>query len=310
VTFEARQHDTLVTATAADLPAAVARALAATRAEDAPPGEPSTTPVDGADWGSRSWGSPADPPLVLVHGVTSDSGTFWRLGPALAASSRRVVAVDLPGHGLTGGWRGHHRFAETAAELAAFIRAAGLDTPGLAVLGHSWGGMVVANLPNAGLRPRTLILLDPPHLTLNRLYALTDSPSEQLYETTAEARDRIRAENPTWTDGDVDAKAAGLTRFSVEGVLAVLRQNGPWDAGVGVLGDPAAAGIDAWYVRGEWHDGGLIPDHAVKKLAGRVGPDRVLTIAGGPHSPQRTHPEATALAILSALGGRSAPGSS
>jgi pimeloyl-ACP methyl ester carboxylesterase len=259
--------------------------------------------VDGTNWATTSWGSPADPPLVLVHGVTSDAGTFWRLGPALAASGRHVVAVDLPGHGRTGGWRGHYRLAETSAELAAFIRTARLDAPALAVLGHSWGGMVVAGLPAAGLRPRTLILLDPPHLTLQRLHALTDSPSEQLYESAAEAHGRIRDENPTWTEGDVDAKAQGLTRFSVEGVLAVLRQNGPWNAGLGALADPAAAGVDAWYVRGEWHDGGLIPDHVVKKLAGRVGANHVLTIAGGPHSPQRTHPEATALAILRALGG-------
>lgn len=300
--IEVDEHTHRVTATPADLPPAVARVLALTRLEDAPAGTAARTAADGIDWATRSWGSPADPPLVLVHGVTSDSATYWRLGPALAASGRHVVAVDLPGHGLTGGWRGHHRLAETAAELAAFIRAAGLAVPDLAVLGHSWGGMLAARLPAAGLRPRTLILLDPPHLTLQRLRALTDSPSERLYETAEDAGARIRAENPAWSDGDVEAKAVGLTRFSVEGVLAVLRRNGPWDAGLAALGDPAAAGVDAWYVRGEWRDGGLIPDHVVARLAARVGADHVLTIAGGPHSPQRMHPEATALAILRALG--------
>jgi pimeloyl-ACP methyl ester carboxylesterase len=303
VPFEPVEHAVLVSATPADLPAAVAAVLAATTLDAAPPPERGTVRVDGVDWATRSWGSTGDPPLVLAHGVTSEWATFWRLGPALARSGRRVVAIDLPGHGETGHWRGRHRFAETAADLTAFLRAAGLDVPELAVLGHSWGGMVVAQLPAAGLRPRTLILLDPPHLTLNRLRALTDAPTEQLYETLDEARARIRAESPTWYDGDVDAKAIGLTRFSVAGVLAVLRENGPWDAGVGALGAPAAAGVDAWYVIGQWHAGGLIPDHAVRKLAARVGRDHVLVIAGGPHSPQRTHHEATALAILRALGG-------
>jgi pimeloyl-ACP methyl ester carboxylesterase len=162
--------------------------------------------------------------------------------------------------------------------------------------------MVVANLPAVGVTPRTLILLDPPHMTLQELHALTDSPSEQRYETADDARARVRAENPEWSDGDVEAKAIGLTRFSVEGVLAVLRRNGPWDAGVAALGDAAAAGVDAWYVRGEADFGGLMPDHTVAGLAARVGADHVLTIVGGPHSPQRTHPEATALAILRALG--------
>jgi pimeloyl-ACP methyl ester carboxylesterase len=307
VTFTPRKHDVLVSATAADLPAPVARALAATRLEDAPPGEHGMVDGAGTTWATRAWGDPGDPPLVLVHGVTSDAGTFWRLGPGLAASGRRVVAVDLPGHGGTGRWRGRHRFDETAADLGGFIRTAGVDVPELAVLGHSWGGMVVAALPRAGIRPRTLILLDPPHLTLERLRALIESPTEQLYATAEQARATVRRENPTYTDGDVDAKAEALTRFSVEGVLAVLLKNGPWDAGLAALADPAAAGVDAWYVRGEWHDGGFIPDGAVRRLAARVGRDHVLTIAGGPHSPHRTHPEATALAILLALG--AAPGS-
>jgi hypothetical protein len=37
-------------------------------------------------------------------------------------------------------------------------------------------------------------------------------------------------------------------------------------------------------------------------LAARIGAEHVLTVAGGPHSPQRTHPEATLVALLRALG--------
>jgi len=302
VGIEAAEDTLFVTATAADLPPAVARALLAQQLAEAPPGEPGVVESGGLPWATRAWGAAGDRPLLLVHGVTSDAGTFWRLGPALAAAGHRVIAVDLPGHGGTGRWQGHHRLAETSRELAAFIRAAELDLPELAVLGHSWGGMVVAGLPAAGIHPRTLILLDPPHLTLERLRALTESPTEQLYARPEAARAAIRAENPTWTEGDVDAKAAGLTRFSPEGVLAVLLGNGPWDAGLSALADPAAADVPTWYVIGEWHAGGLIPGHAVSRLAGRVGADHVLTILGGPHSPQRTHPEATARAILHALG--------
>jgi pimeloyl-ACP methyl ester carboxylesterase len=302
VGIEVGEHQLLVSATAADLPPAVARALSVTRLEDSPPGEPGVVPVDGVDWATRSWGTPSDPPMLLVHGVTSDTGTFWRLGPALAATGRRAVAVDLPGHGATGRWRGRHRFAETAADLAAFIRAAGLAVPDVQVLGHSWGGMLVSSLPAAGIRPRTLILLDPPYLTLERLRALTEEESEKLYATVEEARAGVRADYPRWTEGDVEAKALGLTRFSPEGVLAVLLQNGPWDAGLANLGDPAAAGIPTWYIRGEWETGSLIPNHVVERLAARVGSDHVLTIVGGSHSPHRMLPEATALAILRALG--------
>jgi len=301
--FELGSHTVLVSATPADLPPAVAAALAATKLEAAPPGDQATVDVDGVPWATRAWGAAGDPPLLLVHGVTSDAGTFWRLGPALAASGRRVVALDLPGHGATGHWRGRHRFPETATELSTFIRAAGLGDTSLDVLGHSWGGMVVAALPAAGFRPRTMILLDPPHLTLDRLRALTQEGSEQLYGTADDARAAVRAEYPRWSQGDIDAKAIGLTRFSPEAVLAVLLENGPWDAGLAALDRPAAAGIPTWYIRGEWHSGSLIPDHVVDRLAARVGRDHVLTIVGGSHSPHRMSPEATALAILRALGG-------
>ncbi|HLX34798.1 MAG TPA: alpha/beta hydrolase [Candidatus Limnocylindrales bacterium] len=303
MSLETREHDVLVTATASDLPTAVAAALRHQRMADAPPGERGTVTAAGHDWATLTWGDPYRSPLLFVHGVTSEAAIFWRLAPAVAAAGWRVVAVDLPGHGGTGQWRARHRFAETALDLAAFIRTAALDVPELAVLGHSWGGMIVAALPAAGIRPRSLILLDPPHLGLDALELMTKDPSEQRYASIADAHARVHAMNPSWSDGDVEAKARGLTRFDVDGVLAVLLENGPWDAGLRSLDVPAAAGIPVWYIRGELHAGGLIPEAALPELAARAGADHVLTIAGGPHSPMRTHPEATTLAVLRALAG-------
>lgn len=296
--IEVREHSLLISATEADLASAVAAALRAPTL-----GEPGVVRDGGIPWATVSWGHPDDPPLLLVHGVTSAAGIFWRVAPALAASGRRVVAVDLPGHGETGAWQGRHRFADTAVDLAGFIRAAGLDVPELVVLGHSWGGMVVADLPAAGVAPRTLILLDPPAQAHEALESMTQDPAEALYDSIDEARAGIRALNPTWSDGDVEAKAIGLTKFEVEGVLAILLDNGEWDAGLAALSDPRAAGVPVWYIRGEFETGGLIPETFVPELAARAGADHVLTIIGGPHSPMRTHPEATVLAILRALDG-------
>jgi pimeloyl-ACP methyl ester carboxylesterase len=233
--------------------------------------------------------------------VTSNAGIWWRVGPALAAAGRRVVAVDMPGHGRTARAARSHRFVDTARELTAFVRAAGLDVPELAVLGHSWGGMVVAHLPAAGLRPRTLVLLDPPVLTLGRLKALTEEPTERDYTTLEEAVAAVRAANPGWSAGDVAAKAQALTEFNPQLVLDVLLKNGDWDGGMAALRSPAAAGVDAWVIRGDWDAGGYIPDFKVPEIEAQLGADHVITIAGGPHSPQRTHPEATLVAILRAL---------
>jgi pimeloyl-ACP methyl ester carboxylesterase len=286
-----------LSATAADLPPAVAAALARPSA-----GTRGAIDAAGIRWPTLSWGSPTDPPVLLVHGVTSNAGVWWRVGPAVAAAGLHVIAVDMPGHGSQAPATHSHRFLDTATGLAASIRAAALDRSGeLAVVGHSWGGMVAAHLPSAGLAPRTLVLLDPPSLTLARLRALTESPTERDYATLDEAVAAVRAENPTWSDGDVAAKAQALTEFDPRLVLAVLLRNGDWDAGMAALRDPAARGVDAWLIRGEWATGGFIPDSRVKRIEAQLGADHVITIEGAPHSPQRTHPEATILAMLRVL---------
>ncbi|MFI1735160.1 alpha/beta fold hydrolase [Streptomyces acidicola] len=46
----------------------------------------------------RESGSPEAPPLVLLHGVTSD-GTAWDAVAAHFAARHRVLVPDLRGHG-------------------------------------------------------------------------------------------------------------------------------------------------------------------------------------------------------------------
>jgi pimeloyl-ACP methyl ester carboxylesterase len=287
----------LLTATAANLPPAVAAALAAP-----PPGTPEDVDVEGTAWPMVAWGEPGNPPVLLVHGVTSNARIWWRVGPALAAAARRIVAVDMPGHGRSPLRDVSHRFLDTARGLTGFVRAAGLDVPELAVVGHSWGGMVTAHLPIAGLRPATIVLLDPPVLTLGRLEALTQEPTERDYATIDAATAAVRTANPSWSEGDVAAKAQALTEFTPQLVLDVLLKNGDWDGGMAALRDERAAGIPVWLIRGEWETGGFIPGFKVPEIERQLGADRVITIAGGPHSPQRTHPEATVLALLRAIG--------
>ena len=287
-----------------NLPEAVAAVLSAAAMEDVSSGDSLSIAAAGMTWAARTWGSPDDDPVLLVHGIMSDAGVFWRLGPALAAAGHRVLAVDPPAHGETGPWRGRYALADTAADLAAVIRSLELDADTLSVLGHSWGGMVVAGLPSAGIRPRKLILLDPPYLEIDDLVALTHDPIERHYDSVEEARDRLTATHPEWSPGDVEAKARALTRFDAEAVHSILSRNGHWDSGLTLLAEPACSGVPVWYLRGEPQFGGLIPDRVLPELAARAGDSNVLTIADGSHAPMRTHhPEATTLAILHALAG-------
>jgi pimeloyl-ACP methyl ester carboxylesterase len=270
--------------------------------EEPPLGRSSVVEAAGYSWHQLEWGEPRDAPVVFVHGVTSNAETFWRVGPCIAATGRRVIAVDLPGHGRTGGWRGRHRWIETAIDLAGFIHASTLDSGDVPIVGHSWGAMTAASLPAAGFRPERLVLLDPPAVSVAELIPWTEDPTEQRYERMADAVDAIRASGVSWSEGDVMAKATGLTQIDVAAVRAIYLENGDYDAGLAALSDPAARDVPIWIIRGDPAQGGLIANERVPALAARVGPDHLLTIPGASHSPQRTHPEATILAILRALG--------
>ena len=280
------------------LPAAVADAL-----EAPDPGRRITVAALGIPFSALTWGPVGARPLLLIHGVTSSAANWWRVGPALAATDRRVVAVDLPGHGRTGHWTGHHRFGDNARVVAGFTAAAGMDESSLQVVGHSWGAMTAAALPIAGLRPATLVLLDPPAIPLAEIGREVIQADERPYDDPAEALAAIRAANPGWADGDVAAKAEALTQMDPVAVRAVLLDNGDWDGGLADLAHPAAAGIPVWVIRGERASGSYLDESALPAFAARVGADHILTIPGGPHSPQRTHPTETVAALLQALGG-------
>jgi len=81
------------------------------------------------------------PPLVLLHGLTFDS-TMWH--PAVAElrkldPRRRVVAVDLPGHGQSPAWPSYH-FEGIADGVHRAVREARLHSP--VVVGHSVGAVI------------------------------------------------------------------------------------------------------------------------------------------------------------------------
>ena len=290
-------------ATADDLPPAVAAALVA-------PAEPGRTTIEaaGIPFHVRSWGAESDPAVLLVHGVTASSGVWWRVGPALAAAGLRIVAPDLPGHGRTGHWTGHRVFRENAADVAALAVAAGIAGPSLRVVGHSWGAMTAAALPAAGLVPARLVLLDPPALSRAAISSMLDDPVERPYDDLAEAIAALGTAYPTWSYGDVVAKAEALTQVDPEAARQVLAENGDWDGGLADLADPAASEVPIRLIRGEPALGGLLPDDVLPAYAARIGAANITTIRGGSHSPMRVRPEATVLALLRALAGEADPG--
>jgi len=118
----------------------------------APAGEPSRTTAseqprsrfakfDGTRVHYEDAGVRADEAVVFVHGWTCDA-TFWRLQVPAFTSRARVIALDLPGHGLSDKPEGApYTMQFFARAVEAVMRDAGVRRAVL--VGHSMGTPVV-----------------------------------------------------------------------------------------------------------------------------------------------------------------------
>jgi hypothetical protein len=161
--------------------------------------------------------------------------------------------------------------------------------------------MTAAALPRAGIRPATLVLLDPPAVPRALIAEMASDPYEQPIRDLPEAIARLAARNPAWSPGDVEAKAEALVQLDAAAARAVLLDNGDWDGGLADLSDPAAADIPTWIVRADPAAGGYLADNRLSPFEALLGADHILTLRGAPHAPQRTHPLETTRALLRVL---------
>lgn len=103
------------------------------------------------------WGG-AGPPVVLLHGLIGSAAYWEPTAVRLAAAGRRVVALDLPGHGGSDALPGGFELERACALIAAALGALGVERP--ALVGHSLGAAVAAHY--AADRPvRALVLASP-----------------------------------------------------------------------------------------------------------------------------------------------------
>lgn len=112
---------------------------------------------------TRAWqyGDPSGSPLLLVHGFRGDHHGLEGIARGLAAlPGVRAVVPDLPGFGETPAIPGREHDLELYGEwLREF--AAAVAPGGFAVLGHSFGSLVVSAAIAGGLEPSRLILINP-----------------------------------------------------------------------------------------------------------------------------------------------------
>lgn len=105
----------------------------------------------------REW-SRRGVPLILLHGLSSQSHIFDRVAPLLA-DRFRVIALDQRGHGESDKPDAGYDFKTVAGDLLAFLDA--LRIKRAIIAGHSWGGAVALYFAahHSG-RTRAVILID------------------------------------------------------------------------------------------------------------------------------------------------------
>ncbi|QOX62538.1 lysophospholipase [Anoxybacterium hadale] len=89
----------------------------------------------------------------LIHGIGEHAGRYDRIGEALQESEIGLIAVDLRGHGLSAGKRGHTApRAEILRDidlLIEYTRKIHPDVP-IVLYGHSMGGNLALDYRNRG----------------------------------------------------------------------------------------------------------------------------------------------------------------
>jgi 2-succinyl-6-hydroxy-2,4-cyclohexadiene-1-carboxylate synthase len=115
--------------------------------------------VDGLRWEVRSRGTGS--PLLLVHGFTG-RGTSWERHATAFARRRRVISVDMPGHGRSGipsdpTRASVERTADDLAIILGRMRATPAD-----VIGYSLGARVALRLAIAHPRVVRRLVLESP----------------------------------------------------------------------------------------------------------------------------------------------------
>jgi pimeloyl-ACP methyl ester carboxylesterase len=105
----------------------------------------------------REW-SRNGTPLILLHGLASQSHIFDLVAPLLAKNFR-VITFDQRGHGESTKPDDGYDFETVAQDLVAFLDA--LNIKRAIIAGHSWGGNVAlyfaAHHPD---RTRAIVLID------------------------------------------------------------------------------------------------------------------------------------------------------
>lgn len=270
----------------------------------ATPVDKGTVDVDGATIAYRAWGEAGSRGVVLVHGGMAHSGWWDHIGPQLARG-RRVVALDLSGHGDSM-HRAHYSLEAWSAEVLAAAAAGGI-TGRPVLLGHSMGGIVsFATAHFHGDRLDGVIILDSPirdmtpeELEMRAKIAANAGPPK-VYPSVEAATTRFRLVPPQDTaEPYVLAHIARESLKQVEGGWSWKFDNLRMGReGRGSLENMAPRSRLA-YFRSER---GIVDDALAAKIHRHLGPDTLMVeLPAAGHHPMIDQPLAVVTAARTVL---------
>ena len=226
-----------------------------------------------------TWGDPdSAKSAVLIHGVTSNSMSWIRVGPALAQDGYYVVAPDLRGHGASPKADGQYALDLMVDDLAESV----LLEPTF-LIGHSYGGVMgILAVERGVLKPKHLIMEDPV-----LYFADQELPARLLRNDEAnlprDVEGTMRA-NPKWDRLDAEGKVNSLAAIDWDHMRQVFSENAPWDLRPGLI--EIARTIPTVLLLPQ-SPSFYVPPDDVAALSTALGPEIIIEFPGTGHSIHR-----------------------
>jgi pimeloyl-ACP methyl ester carboxylesterase len=299
--------------------------------EPLPPPDPRAEPegfVVLVEQGDRihflDWGGPTSeaPRVLLVHGL---SNTAWSWAPVARRllAVRRVIAMDLRGHGLSDSPTEGYDADTLAADVVAVAEGSGLlERPDdrLVLAGHGFGAVVAAwAAATLGERCAGLVLVDggweelesATGIDVDEFLRGLDEPPEVMRSMGAFLADRQAFDAGTWDADQLRASRATVVETHAGRVVPATRPHAV-EASVRSMFryDPVVtlASVTAPVIAVAAADdetrsrAAALAAASEARVAAGLGPIRVVSFEHDGHNLMRYRPEAVSAAILSVAG--------